>query len=140
MKRLKVLTILFVLVILCFLCCLYGEATTTKGMDVLNSYSTTFGDKTIQNISVVTNSEIHDFTECSQEIIQHCIANDFHTIQFSYDVHGYPVEVNARVYETEADLRNGKSVFSFSCVQESDTYEYNIVENLDKFEIVITEN
>lgn len=131
-----------------FVCCsvgclLHSEKNAQENcteMDALSTYSISCGGKTIQNISVVTNAEILDCTECTQEIIQHCIDNDFHTIQFSYDVHGYPVEVNARVYETEADWKNGNSIFSFSCLQESDTYEYNIVENLDKFEIVITEN
>lgn len=131
--------IIFV-IMFCVLMCSSDNQAYTREMDVLNSYSSTFGDKTIQNISVVANADILDYTECSQEIIQHCISNDFHTIQFSYDVHGYPVEVNARVYETEEDWKNGNSIFSFSCIQQSDTYEYNIVDNLDKFEIVITKN
>lgn len=134
-----------VVIIVAFICCSVGclshsEKTAQENcteMDALSTHSISFGDKTIQNISIVTNQPITDYVACAHEIIQHCIDNDFKTIRFSYDMHGYPVEVNAHVYESEKDFENGDYIFQMSYTQDSSTLEYNIVDNPEHFTLKI---
>lgn len=121
------------------LCSCQPQQSYSGEMDAVNCHSITFGDKTIQNISVILyQSKTPNFQSCSEEIIQHCLNNDFRTIQFSYDMHGYPVELNATVYLTESDFKNGTSLFSMKYAQPTETnLVYDIKNNPEMFSLTI---
>lgn len=89
-----------------------------KEMDVVNSQCISSGGEEVQNINVVTYEPVRDFEGCAQEILERYMSNSFHTIDFDHDEQGYPVEINADVYETAEDLRKGDSIFSVSYRQQ----------------------
>ena len=76
---------------------------------------------------------------CSNEIIQHVLDNDFHSIRFSYDLSGYPNEVTVDVFTSEKNFKKGKVAYSFDYVTNFDTenieIQNNIKDNPDEFEI-----
>lgn len=107
-------------------------------MDAISSHSMTFGDDAhILDINVIANAKITDYESCAKEVIQHCIANDFHTILFSYDYNGYPSELNATIYETETDFDNGNYLFKMSYAQDNNTLDYNIADHPEHFSLTI---
>lgn len=111
------------------------------GMDAVQTriVAETYG--VIEYISVVTNTaKVTDQEACAEEIIEHCINNDFQSVRFSYDRGGYPVELHAEVYLTQEDMRNGTPVFTMDYVQdEGDDYQYNIKDHPEKFRLIINE-
>ena len=110
-------------------------------MDAISSHSMTFGnDAHIMDIYVIANAKVTDYEACAKEIIQHCIANDFHTIHFSYDYNGYPSELNATIYETEKDFDDGNFLFKMSYTQDSNTFEYNIADHPEHFLLTLEIN
>lgn len=130
-------TLLFISLLLCS-CGISSKNEYSGEMDAISSHSMTFGDDAhIMDIYVVANAKVTDYETCAKEVIQHCIANDFHTINFSYDYNGYPSELNATVYETENDFDNGDYLFKMSYTQDSNTLEYNIADHPEHFSLTI---
>lgn len=140
MKKYILLLTLSLILICCS--CQPAAEKTSNTMDAVSCHSMSFGDKTIQNIWVILyQEEAPNFESCANEIIQHCINNDFHTIHFSTDVHGYPVEINATVYLDRDDFKNGDSLFSMSYTQPNEAnFEYDIVNNPEMFSLTIKES
>ena len=108
-------------------------------MDVVNSMTLSFGDDgTVEDITVILNrTQLDDYTECAEEIIQKCLDNDFKSIKFSWD-RGYPSEIKATVYLTETERKNGNYTFKMVYAHDSsDLCKYNIKDNPEKFSLVI---
>lgn len=104
----------------------------TGEMDVTNSRSLSYDNGYKEYITVVVDSEkIIDYEACAREIIKHCIVNDFKTIEFSYDVNGFPNELNATVYLT------GKKDPIFQMTYTADSSSYNIKDNPREYSLKI---
>jgi len=105
-------------------------------MEVVNSRNMTSSNYYSQELIVILNrSEVVDYEECAREIIKHCIQNDFHSTKFSYDVQGYPNELKATVFLSQEDRENENILFEM--FYEADSYEYNIKDNQEQFELEI---
>lgn len=109
-------------------------------MDALSSHNTTSANWYELNISVIADKDtVLDKDSCSSEIIQHVLDNDFHSIRFSYDLSGYPNEVNVDVFTSEKDFKKGKVAYSFDYVTDFNTdnvdIQNNIKDNPNEFEI-----
>lgn len=86
-----------------------------RNMDVVNSFSMSSSNYKEENINVILNKLI--VTESKEyiveNIIQHVLDNDFHTIRFSSDG-GYPHKLKVSVYKSKKDLEQDDMLFSFS--------------------------
>lgn len=116
-----------------------GEEVLDGVMDAVQSRPDSSPEGTVQYLSVVANTEkIDDFEACAEEIIEHCVANDFKTVMFSYDLSGYPIEVHATVYLTRKDLTDGRPVFEMDYEQDKEgDVRYNIKDHPEKFHMTI---
>ena len=81
-------------------------------------------------------NEIENKEAFAKELIQMCRDNSFKTIKFSTDL-GHATELRMTVYLTEADWKNGESAMNVSYTQKSLSREYDIVNNPEKFELVV---
>lgn len=91
-------------------------------------------------LTIIANrEEITDKEEFAKELIEKARNNGFKTIMFSYDLSGYPTSLDMKVYLTQEDWqdRDTEPIMKISVQQEDWGNGYNIVEHLDKFEIVI---
>ncbi len=130
------------LITICVLC-LYGcgikqQQEYSSEMEVVNSKNMSSSNYYRQEMTIILNrSELidYDYEECAMEIIEHCIANDFHNIKFSYDITGYPNEINATIFLSEEERENWNPLFEMS--YKSNLYEYNIKDNPEQFELEI---
>ncbi len=109
-------------------------------IDALSSHNTTSANWYELSISVIADKgTVLDRDACSSEIMQHVLDNDFHSIRFSYDLSGYPNEVNVDVFTSEKDFKKGKVTYSFDYVTDFNTenvdIQNNIKDNPDEFEI-----
>lgn len=113
----------------------------TQTMEVVRSSSETFDQEYIQTLTIILHQfRIMDYKTCAEEIIQHCIDNDFDTIQFSYDVVGYPTQIDGVVYLNETDYENGTPCFSFTYgPKNSSAFLCNIYDNSEQFHLSINE-
>lgn len=68
----------------------------------------------------------------AKRTIESICDNSFRNMQFSYDILGYPEELDVVVYDNAFTKALHKPAFSFRYVQKN-SYEYNIVEHPDKF-------
>ena len=95
----------------------------------------------VEYLTVVLNQlSVPDQMQCAEEIVQKCRKNTFGNIIFSYD-YSIPNELQVEVYLSEKDVKNAKKAFSFSYTQKGKNLydERNIVDNPEKFEIVLEE-
>lgn len=75
-------------------------------MDAVSSRTTSFANCNFEDITIILNQTgISNYEQCAEEIIQHVINNDFHTIRFSFNETGYPNSLTASVYLTKSDLK-----------------------------------
>ena len=82
-------------------------------------------------------NEIEDKEAFAKELIQMCVDNSFETIRFSTDF-GYPTELRMKVYASEKDWKNGNDILmEVKYTQESLQKEYDIVNNPEKFKLVV---
>lgn len=74
-------------------------------------------------------------SEGINSIIEMIRANDFRSMLFSYDINGYPVGMEMKVYLIEDDWqkRDEEPYMRISFRQDDSMNEYNIVEDYDKF-------
>lgn len=109
-------------------------------MDVFSSQNIISDNWYELNIDVIVDDEIaSDEEECSREIIQHIVDNDFYNMRFSFDMNGYPNKVNVNVFTTEKNLQKDKKAYSFEYVTEFNTenieIQNNIKDNPEEFRI-----
>lgn len=109
-------------------------------MDVISSHNTTADAWYKLDIDVIVDkNNASDRDACSNEIIQHILDNDFHSIRFSFDINGYPNEVAVDVFTSEGDIQKDRKSYSFKYVTEFNTenpdIQNNIKDNSDQFEI-----
>ena len=109
-------------------------------MDIISSNNTTADNWYELDLSVIVDKDIvSDKKACSEEIIQHILANDFHSSRFSFDISGYPNEVTVDVYTSEKNIQNNIKEYSFSYVTKFNTQnigkQNNIKDNPEEFEI-----
>ena len=109
-------------------------------MDIISSDNTTADNWYELDLSVIVDKDIvSDKNACSEEIIQHILANDFHSTRFSFDISGYPNEVTVDVYTSEKNIQNNIKEYSFSYVKKFNTQnigkQNNIKDNPEEFEI-----
>lgn len=137
MKKKICAGVILILVLAVFAGC--AETEEEAEMDVVQTQVKLMPQGAVESIVVVTNTkEVEDKEACAQEIIAHCVANDFHNVRFSYDRSGYPVELHAKVYLKKEDMKNGEPVFEMDYEQdEEDNYQYNIKDNPEKFHLTI---
>lgn len=124
-----------------FLCVIIsGCAKEHVEMDVFSSQNIISDNWYELNIDVIVDDEIaSDEEECSKEIIQHIVDNDFYNMRFSFDMNGYPNKVNVNVFTTEKNLQKDKKAYSFEYVTEFNTenieIQNNIKDNPEEFRI-----
>ena len=109
-------------------------------IDVISSHGTTSGNWYELDIHVIADKEtVSDKDACSEEIIHHVLANDFHSTRFSFDISGYPNEVSVDVFTSEKDMQKGKKSYSFKYATKFNTenieIQNNIKDNPEEFEI-----
>lgn len=87
---------------------------------------------------VLNHLSVPDQMQCAEEIVQKCRENTFGNIIFSYD-YSIPNEIQVKVYLSEKGVKNAKEDFPFSYRQKGENLynESNIVDNPEKFEIVL---
>lgn len=85
----------------------------------------------LNRLTVTENKE-----EIAENIIQHVLDNNFHTIRFSFDS-GYPHNLKVSVYKNKKDLEQDAVLFYFSYGQsDGETGAYDISQPEDmKLEI-----
>ena len=131
------------IVILALLSCIIisGCATEYVEMDVISSHNTTSDNWYELDINVIVDKSVaSDKDACSKEIIQHILDNDFHSTRFSFDINGYPNEVNVDIFTSEKNAQKGKEAYSFEYVTEFNTenpdVQNNIKDNPGEFEVL----
>ncbi|MCH1973543.1 hypothetical protein MCI89_14445 [Muricomes sp. OA1] len=106
MKRKIIIMITSVILIILFWYLQYGRDVKICNSMILNSE-----DGYIQNISIVANRiSISDKEDFAKEMIQRCIKNTFNEFQFSYDLNGYPEEINMSVYINEIAWKQNEKI------------------------------
>ena len=133
MKKLRISILLSCIII-------SGCANEKIEMDIISSNNTTADNWYELDLSVIVDKDIvSDKKACSEEIIQHILANDFHSTRFSFDISGYPNEVTVDVYTSEKNIQNNIKEYSFSYVKKFNTQnigkQNNIKDNPEEFEI-----
>ena len=133
MKKLRISILLSCIII-------SGCANEKIEMDIISSDNTTADNWYELDLSVIVDKDIvSDKNACSEEIIQHILANDFHSTRFSFDISGYPNEVTVDVYTSEKNIQNNIKEYSFSYVKKFNTQnigkQNNIKDNPEEFEI-----
>ena len=133
MKKLRISILLSCIII-------SGCANEKIEMDIISSNNTTADNWYELDLSVIVDKDIvSDKKACSEEIIQHILANDFHSTRFSFDISGYPNEVTVDVYTSEKNIQNNIKEYSFSYVTKFNTQnigkQNNIKDNPEEFEI-----
>lgn len=127
----KILIFLFCTLLLC--AC--GKEELNGIADCVNS----FESNNFYNLSIIANrKEIDNKEEFALQLIEQVRNNDFHKIQFSYDVKGFPIGLEMRVYLTEEDKANGNLFMCVRFTQENIINEYNIVDDYEKFNLEIS--
>ena len=110
------------------------EMIVDKEPDVVSSISF---NRDYDLIVIANKEEIIDKKAFAKELIQMCADNSFKTIRFSTDF-GYATEIKMTVYLSEEDWQNGgEAAMRVSYTQESLQREYDIVNNPEKFKLVI---
>lgn len=129
MKR-KIIVV--AMLVMCLLCSCEKKKEYTEEMDVTSSRSTLSSDGYREDITVVVDvAKIVDYEDCARTIINHCIANDFKSTKFSFDLKGYPNGLNADVYVIDSD----NPIFRMTYV--ADSCQYNIKDNPDMYTLDI---
>lgn len=133
MKKLRISILLSCIII-------SGCANEKIEMDIITSNNTTADNWYELDLSVIVDKDIvSDKKACSEEIIQHILANDFHSSRFSFDISGYPNEVTVDVYTSEKNIQNNIKEYSFSYITKFNTQnvgkQNNIKDNPEEYEI-----
>ena len=92
-----------------------------------------------EDITIIAHREqIIDQESFAKRLIERCVANNFHEIRFSYSLRGYPNGLHITVYANETTYESGIVAFEIDYEQtEGEIYEYNIMDNPEKFQLII---
>lgn len=128
------------IVIVCVIIGLSACGDEVQDMEVVQSRGISIGRGVIEDITVILHQKQEDnFEECAREIIERTVKNNFCGIIFSWDIHGYPLELTATVYLSEADKKEGSVLFEMEYRQNDTEYQYNISDNPEYFQLEIHE-
>ncbi len=114
-------------------------------MDVLNTSRIATENCYSESISVIADwTTIANRGSCTNQIIQKVLNNNFKSVRFSFDEHGYPSSLSVTVYSSEKNYRKGKAAYCFDYVSETDSEvsdkRNNIKDHPEKFKIRYREN
>ena len=129
--------IIIIVVIVCMIAGLlylqYG-----RDVEVTSTMNTASGNCYEMDLTVAVNRLfIMDQEKFAEELIDRCIANDFHKVEFSYDVMGYPNRLRVKVYLNETGNRHFTIYYD---VNEGNRFDYNIKDNPEIFESMLIRN
>lgn len=116
-------------------CVIYSNRHVSGEPDVVSSISTNRDEKLIV---VANQKEIVDKELFAKDLIQKCLDNDFHKIRFSYD-EGYPTSLDIDVYLWKEDIGNHNPVMQVSYQPSDWNQGYDIKNNPEQYELVISE-
>lgn len=136
MKRKWKILIIFICTMVCIDRCYYVSKSRIEVVSTRNLISK---NNITLELDVVLNKRFNqDCEKTAEEIVQHCVENNFENIMLSYDK-GYPNELIARVYLTRENFDKGNCYYelNYSLKENSDERTYNIVENREKYLLVI---
>lgn len=133
-KILRMVVLILSILILFYL--QFGRDVSAKATTVMS-----FNNGYVENIDIVANKLfILDKEKFAEKMVQKCKDNNFTGILFSYDIRGYPSELNLSIYNNELARRYGIRAFQVEYKQfAGEEHEYNIKDNPDKFKMIITE-
>lgn len=133
-KILRMVVLILSILILFYL--QFGRDVSAKATTVMS-----FNNGYVENIDIVANKLfILDKEKFAEKMVQKCKDNNFTDILFSYDIRGYPSELNLNIYNNELARRYGIRAFQVEYKQfTGEVHEYNIRDNSDKFKLIITE-
>lgn len=92
------------------------------------------------NLIIIANkNKITDKELFAKQVIEMICGNDFRSMLFSYDMSGYPLGVEMKVYLSEDVWKNQheEPYMYITFKQENRIDGYNIVEDYDKFQLEI---
>lgn len=126
MKRKMIIMITSVILIILFWHLQFGRDVKICNSMILNS-----DDGYIQNISIVANRiSICDKEDFAKEMIQRCIKNSFNEFRFSYDLNGYPEEINMSIYINEIAWKQNEKVLEIEYNRDLDyVYIHSVCKN-----------
>lgn len=131
-KRIIVITVILCMVV-GFLYLQYD-----RDVKVISTMNTASGNCYEMDLTVAANRLfIMDQEKFAEELIDRCIANDFHKVEFSYDVMGYPNRLRVKVYLNETSNRHFTIYYD---VNEGNRFDYNIKDNPEIFESMLIRN
>lgn len=108
-------------------------------MEICNTTSETANNYYSLDITIIAHRlYIRDKEKFAESAIQKCVENSWKDIRFSYDLSGYPNELNIDVYMSNCAYHSHKMAFTIVYSQDNN-FEYNIKDNPDKFTIKLIE-
>lgn len=106
-----------------------------RDVSVCGSHWDTFGNGSTMDITIIANRlYIRDKEEFAEQMLQRCVDNSFREVMFSYDMNGYPNELNISVYMNPTMWKLKKRVFQIRYEQDLE-YQYDIRDGIDKFKV-----
>lgn len=110
-----------------------------RDVEIVDTYTSGSRNGYEEDITIIAHKEqITDQESLANQLVERCIANNFHEIRFSYDLKGYPNGLHITVYANEDTYESGVAAFEIDYEQtEGEIYEYNIKDNPEKFELTI---
>ena len=122
---------LFLSLILFLISCAYNPK--QNSLDVVSTNTST----DIMYLYVIADLKTFDnnYYLCSENIIKHCVNNDFPSTKFSYDLSGCPNKITAYVYSSAKDFKLGNPLFTMYYYPKSsdNTDHYNIKDNFSEY-------
>lgn len=106
-----------------------------RDVSVGGSHWNIFGNGSSMDVTIVANRlYICDKEKFAEQILQRCVDNSFQEVLFSYDVKGYPSELNISVYMNPTMWKLKERAFQIQYKQDL-KYQYDIRDGIDKFKI-----
>lgn len=110
-----------------------------RDVEIVDTYTSGSRNGYEEDITIIAHKEqITDQERLANQLVERCVANNFHEIRFSYDLKGYPNGLHITVYTNEDTYELGMAAFEIDYEQtEGGIYEYNIKDNPEKFKLTI---
>lgn len=128
-----------------FYCCLFaalaillvGYLQYGRDVTVCSSNLTNFSDGNTEDITIMANKlYIFDKEKFAEHLLQRCVNNSFKEVRFSYDLNGYPNEVQISVYVNRMLWKLKKKAFEIHYISDG-LFDYNIADNPEMFRVEI---
>lgn len=130
--KVRIYTVVISMLVLCLVYLQWG-----RSVEVCNTQLRTSSDYCEQNITVIANKVwIGNREKFGHDMIQKCIDNSFDKIRFSYDLQ-CPNELVIQVYTNKIGYSIGEADFVVYFKNKEKDWKYNILDNPEKFEMVI---